>query len=121
MLRNEWRTRIIESCKAAGTYRDCFEDAIETLASILERRDEAERQFIANGGEAVIIHTNKTGQANAAKNPALVIIDDMNKTALAYWRDLGLTPAGLKRLREFKIEEKPRSPLEKALEELSKD
>ena len=32
------------------------------------------------------------------KNPALVIINECNQQALAYWRDLGLTPAGFKKL-----------------------
>ena len=34
------------------------------------------------------------------------MVDDLNKTALAYWRDLGLTPAGLKRINEKAMEEK---------------
>ena len=44
------------------------------------------------------MHTNKGGATNMTKNPALVAIMDCNAQALAYWRDLGLTPAGLKRL-----------------------
>ena len=46
----------------------------------------------------VLMHTNKGGATNMTKNPALVVIMDCNAQALAYWRDLGLTPAGLKRL-----------------------
>ena len=34
------------------------------------------------------------------KHPAIVIVNDLNRDALAYWRDLGLTPAGLKRINE---------------------
>ena len=44
------------------------------------------------------MHTNKGGATNMIKNPALVAIMDCNSQALAYWRDLGLTPAGLRRL-----------------------
>ena len=33
------------------------------------------------------------------KNPALVIINECNQQALAYWRELGLTPAGYKKLK----------------------
>ena len=40
------------------------------------------------------------------KNPALVLWDDLNKSALAYWRDLGLTPAGLKKLNDDALKEK---------------
>ena len=43
-------------------------------------------------------HTNKGGNTNLVKNPALVIINECNQQALAYWRDLGLTPSGFKKL-----------------------
>ena len=121
MNKEEWKERIIAKAKEAGTYRDCFADAIDTLSSILERRDDAEAQFVKSGGRATVTHTNKGGNANTVKNPALTIIDDMNKTALMYWRDLGLTPAGLKRIKDFKVSDKPKSALERALEELAKD
>ena len=32
------------------------------------------------------------------KNPLLVLWDDLNKTALAYWRELGLTPSSYKKM-----------------------
>lgn len=32
------------------------------------------------------------------KNPLLVMWDEQNKTALAYWRELGLTPSSYKKL-----------------------
>ena len=34
------------------------------------------------------------------KNPILVIYDDMNNTAMSYWKELGLTPKGLKAIDE---------------------
>ena len=106
MDRDEWKKRIIESCQAAGTYRPFFDSAIETLAGIMENRDDAQKRFEESGGESVIEHINTSGATNIVKNPALVVVDDLNKTALAYWRDLGLTPAGLKRINEKAMEEK---------------
>ena len=32
------------------------------------------------------------------KNPLLVLWDELNKTALAYWRELGLTPSAYKKI-----------------------
>ena len=32
------------------------------------------------------------------KNPLLVLWDDLNKSALAYWRELGLTPSSYKKM-----------------------
>lgn len=100
MDRQEWLKRIKTACEDAGTYRPYFDSVIETLAGVMETRDEAERQFIEGGGETVVTHVNKAKQENTVKNPALVMVDELNKTALTYWRDLGLTPAGLKRIGE---------------------
>lgn len=98
MKREEWKAKIEEACTAAGTYKTQYEDVIDTLAGILEKRDKAEAQFYDTGGNVVVAHTNKGGNTNIVKNPALVVYMDLNTQALAYWRDLGLTPSGLKKL-----------------------
>ena len=122
MDKAEWKERIIRSCEEVGTYKSSFDDVIDVLAGIMARRDEAEILYEEMGAMTVVEHTNKGGSTNIVKNPALVVIDDMNKTALAYWRDLGLTPAGLKRIKEFKLQDEgKKSALEVALEELTKD
>jgi hypothetical protein len=43
------------------------------------------------------------------------MINDLNRDALAYWRDLGLTPAGLKRVNEQALKAAKRSALSEAL------
>lgn len=101
-----WKKKIRAACEGAGTYRPFFDAVIDTLAETLEQRDEAMKQFKESGGEPVIIHTNKGGNANMAKNPCLVLWNELNATALHYWRDLGLTPAGLKKLNEDALKEK---------------
>jgi len=100
MTKRQWRNLIRKHAKDAGTYREFFEPVIETLAGIMEARDFAEKRWRDDGGETVVEHTNKNGAVNVVKHPALVIVNDMNRDALAYWRDLGLTPAGLKRINE---------------------
>lgn len=110
-----WIARISASCRAAGTYRDYFDDVIDTLAAILERRDDAEAIFQEQGGEVLTEHTNKAGATNWEQNPVLRLINDLNRDALAYWRDLGLTPAGLKRINEAEMKHKRRSALGEAL------
>lgn len=118
MTKEEWTERIIESCKAAGTYRDCFRDVIDTLASILERRDYAQYMFTTSGGNVLVSHTNKAGATNIEQNPCLRLINDLNRDALAYWRDLGLTPAGLKRINETALKKIKQSSLAEALRAL---
>lgn len=106
MKKEAWKEEIREASEAAGTYRPYFDSIIDTLAGIMEMRDDAAEKFAATGGNTVVAHTNKGGATNIVKNPALVVILDCNAQALAYWRDLGLTPSGLKKINEKAMEPK---------------
>lgn len=121
MTKAHWQNRIKESCEAAGTYRPFFDEVIATLAGILERRDEALRQFEVSGGHVIVAHTNKGGATNLEQNPALRAINDMNRDALAYWRDLGLTPAGLKKIDEKALKEQKKTSLSDLLKGIGSD
>ena len=99
MTAAKWRRIITESCEKVGTNEPQFQPIVKTLASILEKRDAAEKQFIDEGSKFIIEKVNtRSGEANPSKNPLIILIMDLNTQALAYWRDLGLTPAGLKKL-----------------------
>lgn len=98
MTKKGWKARIKKACQDAGTYRPFFDSVIDTLAGIMERRELAEEAFAKSGGRVVITHTNKAGEKNLEQNPMLRLVNDLNRDALAYWRDLGLTPAGYKKL-----------------------
>lgn len=98
--KSTWKKRIKAACEKAGTYQPCFDHVIDTLAEILTKRDAAEKTFIDGGSFVLVKHTNKNGAVNLEQNPAVRLINDLNRDALAYWRDLGLTPAGLKRINE---------------------
>lgn len=118
MTAAEWKKRITRDVKAAGTYQKYFGSVIDTLARILERRDDAEALFIASGGNILVKHTNKGGATNIEQNPALRLINDLNRDALAYWRDLGLTPAGYKRLNLEAAQTKSNDGFEKILSQM---
>lgn len=116
MNRAEWSARIRQSCEDAGTYKPYFDDVITTLASILERRDRAEEEW---DGITVVEHTNRGGVTNKEQNPSLRLINDLNRDALTYWKELGLTPASLKKINETAMQaRKKESALEKALKNL---
>lgn len=100
MKKRAWKTRIKKACKDAGTYKPYFDYIIDTLSGILARRDEAAEILEAEDEPLIVEQTNKAGFTNQVKNPAYSVWDEMNKTALSYWRDLGLTPAGLKKINE---------------------
>lgn len=121
MDKNGYKRKITKACKDAGTYKPYFASAIETLADILEKRDNAEDNFRKLGGNTIVKHTNKAGASNIVKNPALVVIMDLNAQALAYWRDLGLTPSGLKRLNSSAIEQKKEISFENILASLTNE
>lgn len=117
MKKEAWKKRIAESTRLAGTYQPFFEPVMDTLASILEKRDEAEKLFIASGASPIVKHTNKGGATNLEQNPALRLINDLNRDALQYWRELGLTPSGLSKI-SSDVVKKPEKTERPKIEEL---
>ena len=115
MKAKQWEKRIREQTEAVGTYREAFEDIIKTLSTVLEQRDIAYAEYVADG-RAVIDRTSDRGAVNLAKNPKLSVWQELNTQALAYWRELGLTAAGLKRIDEQSMKtQKPKKSLEDVL------
>lgn len=88
------------NCKKVNTYRGSFDPVIETLAEILTDREETRQQYNASGGNPIIAHTNARGATNLEQNPAARRITELNTQALAYWRELGLTPKSLRALND---------------------
>lgn len=118
MRASAWKNRIIDQMKTVGTYRESFLPAVRTLADILERRDTAYQEFVESGEGACITKISDRGAENLAKNPRLQIWADLNTLALSYWRDLGLTPAGLKKIDESLLKPQKKSALAEALKDL---
>lgn len=99
MLAKTYKKRIIKNMRAVGTYRPEFAGTIEELAQMLEDLDKAREEFDASGGKVVIEHTNKNGSTNLAKNPLYLALEGMQTRILAYYKELGLTPMGLKKIK----------------------
>ena len=117
MTKQEWFEVIKNHTVEAGTYQTYFEPVINTLAEILDKRDLALMEF-EKTGKVLIKHTNKGGNTNIEQNPALRLVNDLNRDALSYWRDLGLTPAGLRKLNADVVIDKKAGSLEKLLAKL---
>lgn len=98
MTKGEWRRAIVAACTEAGTYRGIYDHAIDTVSDILAKRDRAQEQYNETGANPLGMHTNKAGARNIVVNPALEVILKLDDHALPYLRDLGLTPAGMKKL-----------------------
>ena len=66
----------------------------------------------------LIEHTNKAGATNIEQNPAIRLINDLNRDALAYCRELGLTAASLRRINESALRPVRRSLLVEMINDL---
>ena len=108
----------MKKCESVGTYRPEFLPVINTLADILEERDNVRAQYRKEGSRPVITKISDRGAVNSGKNPLLTAWEDLNKDALAYWKELGLTPAGLKKLSYDALHDQ-NSGLEQLLEGLT--
>lgn len=99
-----WRKGIKDSCIAAGTYQPYFDDVIESLAHVLEQRDELGRLYEYDD-EFAIVENNRNGRI---VNPLITGWMELNKQALQFWKELGLTPQSLKKMNEdiFKKQQK---------------
>ena len=115
----KWKAKIVKACKAAGTYKEYFDPVVSTLAEILDKRDAAQKEFIESGAHIMIEYTNKAGATNYVQNPLIRLINDLNRDALTYWKELGLTAASLKKINESAIKGSSElSALDKALMQL---
>lgn len=119
MTKAGWRKKIKAACEEAGTWRECFSQVVDTLADILARRDETQKIYEDSGGNPVVTYTNKGGSTNIVQHPALKLVNELNRDALAYWRDLGLTPAGLRKINEDALRPRKSSKLADALRDLT--
>lgn len=117
----QWKTKLKKAMNAAGTYDKCFDVSIATLADILERKDAAAEIFAQSGGTVVVEHTNKAGATNLERNPCVRIIEQCEQMALSYLRELGLTPAGRKRINDEADDGPQMSALDMILYDLEDD
>lgn len=105
----------------AGVYQTFFKDTIDALAEILARRDATLEEFETQGTGLTITYTNKNGDLISKVNPLITLWNTLNTQALSYWKELGLTPSGLKKLNDKSIKVEKKSTLEAALEALGAD
>ena len=115
------RVKIRNALSGLGIYREEFEWEIQMLAELFIRREETKQKFREDGGEAVIEQVNKNGSVYMTKNPLLTEIDFVEKRIIDLAKELGMTPAAVKRVNEAALGKKPvpaDDPLAAALGEL---
>lgn len=98
MTKDEWKKIIEKQISSNESYLASFQTTIIILAEMLEERDRVYQAYLDTGAEPVITFTSDRGAENPKQNPLLRQWQEINTTALAYLRDLGITPAGLRKL-----------------------
>lgn len=99
MEKSKWVETIRKHCEDAKTYKPYFDSVIETLAQILETRDEVHQQYIDEGRKpTIVVTTDRSNKENIHKNPLISMEVELNGQALKYWSELGLTASSFKKL-----------------------
>lgn len=93
-----YKKKIEQIMRNKGTYSEDYQIAIDALAAILHDIDTATAQYKRTKSSPVIMYTNKAGARNPVKNPILATIQGLRQDAIVYMRELGITPAGAKRI-----------------------
>ena len=111
--------KIRNDLRSSGLYRPEFEEVISRLAELYMRMREIRMLNKEKELEPVIELENKNGSVYYAKNPYLQELDSLQKSALDLERDMGLTPAALKKINEAAMTVKAdEDPLSAALSRL---
>lgn len=112
--------KIEERLREIGTFRPEFSETIKRTANLYILHEKIKKQFKKEGGEAVVEYTTKTGATNKVKNPYLSAMNDVAGQLLAHEKELGLTPAALKKINESSLNRTRKgSVLGEALKQLS--
>lgn len=98
MNKEQWKAILEEQIKFDHDYIPSFQTTLQILSEVLEERDRVHEIYVETGSEPVIDYTLDRGSVNKKPNPLLKQWQELNTTALAFLRDLGLTAAGLRKL-----------------------
>ena len=110
-----FREKIRAACKTVGTYKTEFEPVISRLADYYLRQRQLDDIYLQTGGQPMV---KMKGSNLAVKNPVLDEKDKLNRLILDLERELGLTPASLRRVNEAAFKVKEQSGFSLALAEV---
>ena len=115
-----YKKDIVKKMKSVGTYNLSFKHSIDVLSRTLYDYETALDSFERSGSNIITEHTNKNGSTNIVKNPLYLAIEKLRDDVLSYSRELGLTPAGLKRINDKANQPETKSALAKVLSDLDR-
>ena len=98
MKKENYKKKIKSQIQIDSKQINNFDTSINILAEILEERDRVYKLDIEQGAKPLVMVKSDRGAENMKPNPLLKQWNELNTTALQYLRDLGITPAGLKKI-----------------------
>lgn len=103
--------------EAIGTYRPEFNATIRTYAEMRQQYKKLTNEFYEGGCNITEEYTNKAGFTNIRKTALYLALETLRKDIVNHENILGLTPAGLKKIKSDPPKKKV-SKLGKALSDL---
>ena len=113
------RRLIVERMTALGVYKPQYGALIGRTAKLYVKLDELEQEYEKSGRSRFVEYTNKAGATNLVPNPHIRAIEDAYAELLVHERELGLTPAAMRKLGEASTAAPKKSPLEAAIEKMT--
>ncbi len=101
-----YRKDIVKKMGAVGTYNKSFDHIIDVYSNMLLEYNQMLEKFTLNGSEYTIKYTNKSGATNYIKSPEYLIIEKLRVDIISYSRELGLSPSGLKKIKDDTADKK---------------
>lgn len=108
----------VKDMQAVGTYKVEFSPAITRYAEMRVQYDLQMAQWYADGCRITEQYTNKAGATNVRKTALYQSLENLRKELIDLENIFGLTPAGLRKIKNKAMEQKRESPLAKALSKL---
>lgn len=112
------RRLIVERMKALNTFKPQYAALIERTARLYVKLEKLEKDYEKSGGMQFVEYTNKAGATNLVPNPYIKAIEDAYAELIVHERELGLTPAALRKLGDALMQDNKESPIEAAIKKL---
>ncbi len=109
----------IKDMETIGTYRPEFKATIRAYAEMRQQYNKLTSEFYEGGCQITEEYTNKAGFTNIRKTALYLALETLRKDIVSHENLLGLTPAGLKKIKSDHSKKKI-SKLGKALNEIGK-
>lgn len=110
--------KTVANMKALGTFKPEFDAPVSRYADMSVQYDTLLEKWYDEGCEITEEYTNKAGATNQRKTPLYMALEVLRKELTDMENLFGLTPRGLKSIKQKGLEAKAGSALERVLNEL---